>query len=247
MIIRRDNEIRPQMQNRRSLLGQGLQLPIIIATTMGVSGVLNRALAQQAGKPLTGPNGRALKLVVFGDSLVAGYQLPASAAFPQQLEAALRGLGHKVDVVNAGVSGDTTAAGLDRLAWAVPDDADGVIVELGANDMLRGLSPAAARANLEKIVRSIRGKGKPVLIAGMRASQTLGKAYAEAFDSIYPDLANTHDLLLYPFFLDGIALRPELNLRDGIHPNAQGVAEVVKRMTPLVLTLLERMAATAKA
>jgi acyl-CoA thioesterase I len=226
---------RSQVNRRTILLGAGAFVAMH-----------GNGMAQQASKAIAGPGGRPLKLVVFGDSLVAGYQLPASAAFPQQLEVALRALGHKVEVLNAGVSGDTTAAGLDRLAWAVPDDADGVIVELGANDMLRGLDPKAARKNLEKIVTSIKARGKPILLAGMLASGSLGKAYAADFDSIYPDLAKAHDALLYPFFLDGIALRPELNLRDGIHPNAQGVAEIVKRITPLVVTLLERMATQAK-
>ncbi|MFM2422874.1 MAG: hypothetical protein RL291_1404 [Pseudomonadota bacterium] len=225
---------------RRDVVGAMIAMVAVCSMT----GTSN---AQGSSSTFSGPNGRPLRLVVFGDSLVAGYQLPASAAFPAQLEAKLTALGHKVKVTNSGVSGDTTAAGLERLNWAVPDDADGVIVELGANDMLRGLSPKAARDNLDKIISAIRARKTPVLIAGMLASSSLGEAYRADFDKIYPDLAKKHDALLYPFFLDGIALRPDLNLADGIHPNAQGVGVIVERILPTVIELLKRMAETAKA
>lgn len=193
------------------------------------------ALAQGA----TGP----LRIVVFGDSLVAGFQLKSSDAFPAQLERALRDKGHKVEVINAGVSGDTTAAGLARMAWAVPERTDAVIVELGANDALRGLDPARAKANLDRIISTIKGGGAEVLLAGMLAPRNMGEDYARAFDAIYPELAAKHGVLLYPFFLDGIALNPALNLGDGIHPNASGVAEIVTRIMPAVEQLIARVKA----
>lgn len=190
------------------------------------------ALAQGAAGPL--------RIVVFGDSLVAGFQLKSSDAFPAQLERALKAKGHAVEVVNAGVSGDTTAAGLARMGWAVPERTDAVIVEFGANDALRGLDPARAKANLDRIIGTIKGGGAEVLLAGMLAPRNMGEDYARAFDAIYPELAAQHGVLLYPFFLDGIALNPALNLGDGIHPNAKGVAEIVTRIMPAVEQLVAR-------
>lgn len=191
-----------------------------------------------------------IRIVVLGDSLVAGFNIRVSEAFPAQLESALKAKGHNVEVINAGVSGDTTAAGLDRLQWAVPDNADAVILELGANDALRGLDPKAAKANLEKIITSVRGKGADVLLAGMMAPRNLGPEYVKAFDGMYPELAKTYDLLLYPFFLDGIAMDPALNLGDGLHPNPKGVAEITRRFLPkaeeLIARVLARKAATSK-
>ncbi|HRK18636.1 MAG TPA: arylesterase [Hyphomicrobiaceae bacterium] len=184
---------------------------------------------------------RSVKLVAFGDSLTAGYQLPASQAFPEVLQRELKKRGHDVEVVNSGVSGDTTAAGLERLAWAVPDDADGVILELGANDALRGLSTDAARANLDRIVSTLVAARKHVLIAGMRAPVNLGEPYRVAFDSIFPDLATRHGTLLYPFFLEPIALKPELNLADGIHPNQKGVEAIVAGILPKVEELIAQI------
>jgi acyl-CoA thioesterase-1 len=181
--------------------------------------------------------------VVLGDSLSAGYQLRASEAFPAQLEAALRARGHAISVLNAGVSGDTTAAGLDRLAWAVPADADAVIVALGANDALRGLAPALARANLDKIVGTLRAQKQDVLIAGMLAPQNLPLDYRTAFERIFPDLAARHDALLYPFFLQGVAMEAKLNLADGIHPNAAGVGVMVAGILPKAEELVARVRA----
>ncbi|HEY7550333.1 MAG TPA: arylesterase [Hyphomicrobiaceae bacterium] len=190
--------------------------------------------AQPPGK---GP----LRIVVLGDSLVAGFQLKASDAFPAQLERALKARGHQVEVINAGVSGDTTAAGLERLRWAVPDKTDAVIVELGANDALLGLDPAKAKANLDSIVTAVRAGGAEVLLAGMLAPGNMGADYARAFDAIYPALANKHGVPLYPFFLDGVALHAQLNLSDGVHPNPKGVAEIVRRILPMVEELIARV------
>jgi acyl-CoA thioesterase-1 len=180
---------------------------------------------------------------VFGDSLVAGFQLKAADAFPAQLERALKARGHTAEVINAGVSGDTTASALERLRWAVPERTDAVIIELGANDALRGLDPARAKANLEKIIASLKAGGAEVLLAGLLAPRNLGEDYRRAFDAIYPELAKKHGLILYPFFLDGVALDGKLNLGDGIHPNAQGVAEITRRILPAVEELIGRVRA----
>ncbi len=185
--------------------------------------------------------GTPMKIVAFGDSLTAGFQLPASAAFPAQLEKALRDKGHNVAVINAGVSGDTTAAGLARLDWAIPDDSDAVIVELGANDFLRGIDPAIMRANLDKILTRISEKGKPVLLAGMISPQNWGGDYEKVATPIYPDLARKHGALLYPFFVEGIARNPKLNQPDGLHPTTEGVAVIVKRILPKVEELILRV------
>jgi acyl-CoA thioesterase I len=181
-----------------------------------------------------------LRIVVLGDSLVAGLGLKQSDAFPAQLERALKARGHAVEVINAGVSGDTTANGLARVAWAVPEKTDAVILELGANDMLRGLDPAQAKANLEKIITTVKVGGAEVLLAGMFAPRSMGKDYVRAFEGMYPDLASRHGLLLYPFFLDGVATDPKLNLDDGMHPNPRGVTEITKKILPSVEQLIER-------
>jgi acyl-CoA thioesterase I len=182
-----------------------------------------------------------MRIVVLGDSLVAGFQLKAADAFPAQLERALKARGHDVEIINAGVSGDTTAGGLERLKWAVPEATDAVILELGANDALRGLDPARAKANLEKIILELKANGIEVLVAGMLAPRNLGTNYSSAFDSIYPELASEHAVLLYPFFLDGIAFDAKFNLGDGIHPNGSGVAEITRRIVPQVEQLIERV------
>lgn len=181
-----------------------------------------------------------VKLVVLGDSLSAGYQLPPNEAFPVQLEGALKAKGHDVVVVNAGVSGDTTSGGLARLDWSVGEDADAVIVELGANDALRGLPPETTRDNLNEIVARLTGRGIDVLVAGMLAPRNLGADYAEKFDPIFADVARDHGALLYPFFLEGVALKPELNLSDGMHPTGEGVSVIVRNVLPMVEQLLSR-------
>src|SRR5262245_27917192 len=184
---------------------------------------------------------RPTRIVVLGDSLAAGFQLKASDAFPAQLERALKARGHSVEIINAGVSGDTTAGGLERLQWAVPDATDAVILELGANDALRGLDPALAKANLERILLAVKLSGVDDLLAVMPAPRNLGSTYGSAFDAIYPELAKKHGLLLYPFFLDGIAFEGKFNLGDGIHPNGGGVAEITRRILPLVEQLIDRV------
>ena len=184
------------------------------------------------------PGGRAPVILAFGDSLTAGFGLPAGQGFPEQLEQALRVRGIEARVVNAGVSGDTTAGGLARLDWSLAEKPDLVILELGANDMLRGIEPAEVRSNLDKMIAKIKASGAKLLLVGMRASPNWGKEYQKEFDRIYPELARAHGVALYPFFLDGVAMDPELNQPDGLHPNARGVARIVERIAPRVAELL---------
>lgn len=183
---------------------------------------------------------KSLKLVVFGDSLTAGYQLAPGEAFPDQLELALKEKGYQVEVTNASVSGDTTSGGLSRLDWSVGSDADAVIVELGANDMLRGLPPETTKSNISQIVRRLKEKGADVLLTGMMAQRNLGEAYAAQFDGLFKGVADEEGVLFYPFFLKGIALQPDLNQADGMHPNAKGVSVLVDNMLPIVETLLDQ-------
>lgn len=182
--------------------------------------------APTAGAPVT--------IVVLGDSLVAGFGLAPGESFPEQLQARLRETDAAVEFINAGVSGDTTAGGLSRLEWSIPENADGVIVALGANDALRGIEPMETRRNLERILERLRVRGQPVLLAGMLAPPNLGEEYGEAFAKIYGDLAAMHGVPLYPFFLEGVAAEWHLNLSDGMHPNREGVAIMVERMAPMV-------------
>lgn len=179
-----------------------------------------------------------IKLLVFGDSLVAGYALPPDAAYPAQLEKALKAKGLNVTTINAGVSGDTTAAAASRLDWALADKPTHVIVELGANDMLRGLAPEQARTNLDGILTKLKQAKLPVMLMGMLAAPNLGADYGRRFNSIYPDLAAKHGVPLYPFFLDGVAGEAKLNLSDGIHPTQEGVAIIVERTLPHILRFL---------
>jgi len=182
-----------------------------------------------------------VRIVALGDSLTAGLGLPADAAFPAQLERALKAKGLAVEIVNAGVSGDTASAGLARLDWSVPDGTDAVIVELGANDMLRGIDPGITRRALDEIVRRLTGRRIAVLVAGMRAAPNLGPDYGRGFESIYSDLAGKYDVLLYPFFLDGVAADARLNQRDGLHPAGAGVEVIVARILPKVEELVARV------
>ena len=175
-----------------------------------------------------------IKILALGDSLTAGYGLAEADGFCPQLEKALKAAGHDVQVIDAGVSGDTTADGLARLDWSLADKPDVVIVEFGGNDALRGLEPAQSKANLDAILTRLQKQGLVVLLAGMKAPRNLGKDYDEAFDGMYPDLAATHRVVLYPFFLDGVVVNPALNQADGYHPNPAGVLVIVKRMLPAV-------------
>ncbi|MFC0217358.1 arylesterase [Pseudochelatococcus lubricantis] len=184
--------------------------------------------------PLPASAQTPLRIVAFGDSLTAGYGLPPESAFPVLLEAALRARGHNVSIANAGVSGDTTTGGLARLDWSVPDGTDAVILELGANDMLRGIDPAIARQALDAVITRLKARNIAVLLAGMRAAPNLGQAYAERFEKIYTELASKHDLVLYPFFLDGVTGDNARVLPDGLHPNEAGVKTIVERILPTV-------------
>ncbi len=197
--------------------------------------------AMIAPLPAAQAQDQPIRLVALGDSLSAGYNLPQEAVFPTVLERALQAKGYNVEVANAGVSGDTSSGGLDRLDWSVPDGTDGVILELGANDMLRGLDPAGIRKNLETIVERLKSRNIPVMLAGMLASRNLGHSYTEQFDTIYTDIAKKHDLVLYPFFLDGVAGERSLNLPDGMHPTAKGVEIIVERILPSVENFLARL------
>ncbi|WP_378946796.1 arylesterase [Mesorhizobium sp. ANAO-SY3R2] len=175
-----------------------------------------------------------VRIVGFGDSLMAGYGLGPGEGFPEKLEAALRARGHDVVITNAGVSGDTTSGGLSRLDWSVPEGTQLVILELGANDMLRGLSPDITEKNLDAMIARLKLRGIGVLLAGMRAAPNLGADYQAAFDGIYPRLAEKYGIPLYPFFLDGVAADPQLLLEDGMHPSAAGVERMVERALPTV-------------
>jgi acyl-CoA thioesterase-1 len=186
--------------------------------------------AQPAAKPV--------KLVVLGDSLSAGLGLPAQEAFPAKLQKALLAKGIDVDMINAGVSGDTSSGGRDRLDWSVAEGTEGVIVELGANDALRGIDPELTRSALTDIVAKLKARKIPVMLCGMMAPPNYGADYAARFNSIYPDLAKQFDVPLYPFFLDGVAADAKLNQADGIHPTAAGVDIIVNNMMPTVEAFL---------
>ena len=180
------------------------------------------------------------RIAVLGDSLTAGFGLPRADAFPARLEAALRADGHRWQVIDAGVSGDTSAGGLTRLDWVLADQPEIVIVELGANDGLRGLPTNQMEANLDAILTRVGEAGAAMLLAGMHAPANFGADYAAAFHAVYERLAARHGVAFYPFFLEGVAMEPALNQADGIHPNAAGVAEIVRRILPHVVALIAR-------
>ncbi|MEN3349906.1 MAG: acyl-CoA thioesterase [Bradyrhizobium sp.] len=186
---------------------------------------------------------KPIKMVVLGDSLSAGYGLPAGAAFPVRLQKALEAKGIEVDMINAGVSGDTSSGGRERLDWSVPDGTDAVIVELGANDALRGTDPAVTRAALSDIITKLKARKIAVLLCGMLAPPNYGSEYAAKFNAIYPDLAKSFAVPLYPFFLDGVAADAKLNQADGMHPTAEGVDVVVKNILPTVEALVGSLSA----
>jgi len=180
------------------------------------------------------------RLMVYGDSLVAGYGLNAGEGFPEQLQQALTAAGMDIKVLNAGVSGDTTAGGLARLDWALSDQPDAVMVILGGNDLLRGLDPKQTRENLKQILTRLKAQNIKILLCGMLAPVNLGLAYRQQFDSIYPELADKFNTGFYPFFLHGVALNPEFNQPDGLHPNKAGVAVITESVLPAVLSVLDR-------
>ncbi len=212
----------------------GPLMSVLVAGLVALAGVL-------APPARSAAQGQPIRLVALGDSLTAGYGLPQDAAFPVVLEKALRARGHNVEIANAGVSGDTATGGLDRLDWSVPDGTNGVIVELGANDMLRGVDPAVTRKAVEGIVVRLKERGIPVMLAGMYASRNLGADYVARFDAIFKDIADKHGLVLYPFFLEGVAGDRALNLPDGLHPTAKGVETIVARILPTVEAFLARL------
>ena len=206
------------------MVSRRLRLLTILATLWLPSG------ATAAAEPV--------RILALGDSLTAGFGLKPAEGFTAQLQRALQERGVAAEVINGGVSGDTTAGGLARLEWALGDRPDRVILALGANDGLRALDPAVTRSNLAAILDRLREKRLPVLLAGIYAPPNLGREYAQRFDRIFPELAAEYGVLFYPFFLDGVAARPHLNQDDGLHPNAAGVAVLVERITPYVLQLL---------
>jgi acyl-CoA thioesterase-1 len=180
----------------------------------------------------------SVRIVALGDSLTAGYGLPDKDGFVPQLQAALTAKGIAADLQNAGVSGDTASDGLARLDWSVPDGTDAVILELGANDMLRGINPDVTRKALDEILSRLTQRHIAVLLCGMRAAPNLGPDYVQEFERIYPDLAAKYHVALYPFFLDGVAADPKLTQHDGLHPNSTGVGIIVARILPKVRELI---------
>ncbi len=182
-------------------------------------------------------------MVVLGDSLSAGYGLPAAAAFPEKLAVALKAKGIAVEMINAGVSGDTASGGLGRLEWSIPHGTDAVILELGANDALRGLDPALTRKALDTALTKLKERKITVLLAGMYAPRNLGPDYVKNFDGMYAELASAHGAILYPFFLEGVAGDAKLNQQDGLHPTAAGIDVIVKNIMPKVEELIARVKA----
>ena len=215
-------------RSRRSLRPYGAAWRTALSAALSLS---LAAAGAAAAKPI--------RLLAFGDSLTAGYGLPPGQGFAPKLEAALRKQGRDVTVVDGGVSGDTTSGGLARLDWTLGDGADAVILELGANDMLRGVDPKVPDANLDKMLATLKAKHIPVLLAGMHTPPSMGREYSDAFDAIYPELARRHGVPLYPFFLNGIIGDEALHLPDGMHPNAAGVDVIVEKILPAVDDLLK--------
>lgn len=211
---------------------EGFARPIvhILVLMLGFMTVMAQPAGAQAAKPI--------KVVVLGDSLSAGLGLAGNEAFPAKLQKALQDEGLPIAMTNAGVSGDTASGGRDRLDWSVPDGTEAVIVELGANDALRGIDPAVTRAALTDIVTRLKARKIAVMLCGMLAPPNYGSAYAAKFNAIYPDLAKANDVPLYPFFLDGVAADAKLNQADGIHPTAAGVDIIVGKMLPTVEAFL---------
>jgi acyl-CoA thioesterase I len=195
----------------------------LLAIALMLFAPLGAAFAQDGGEPYR-----------FGDSLMAGYELAPGESFPERLQIALRDRGHNVVIENAGVSGDTTSGGLSRLDWSVPDGTDLVVLELGANDMLRGVAPSLTEANLDEMISRLKARGIGVVLAGMLAAPNLGPDYAEAFNAIFPRLAEKHGIPLHPFFLDGVVANSDLLLADGMHPNAAGVDRMVEAALPTI-------------
>lgn len=219
------------------------QVCMMVLLFNAAAGVTASELPQDSAEPV--------RIIAFGDSLTAGFRLAPQDAFPAQLQRVLKAKGYNAEVINAGVSGDTTAAGLARFDWAVPEKVDAVILELGANDALRGIDPAQSKQNLDRILTKLRDRGAEVLIAGSWAPRNLGEAYVQRFEAIFPELASKHGALLHPHFLEGVvvktgghlSLNSQLVLDDGLHPNARGVAAIVDSILPAVEELIARVKA----
>ena len=203
-----------------------LRVCAIIAVFVGG----NHQIAAAEAKPI--------RILALGTSLTQGYNLPPGTDYCAVLEAKLMAKGHEVTIVNAGVSGDTSAGGLARLEWVLEDAVDGVIVELGSNDALRSFSVPQMQSNLDQILVTLKAKRLPVLLVGMKAPRNLGSEYVRTFDAVFPELAKKHRVLLMPFFLEGVAANPKLNQRDGIHPNEAGTKIIVKNILPFVEKLI---------
>lgn len=206
----------------------------LAVAAVGAMVTMSGAMAQGSG---TAP----IKLAVLGDSLTAGHGLSSMLAFPPRLQAALKDKGIATDILNAGVSGDTTTGGLARLDWSIPEGTQGVILELGANDALRGVDPKVTYAALDGILKKLKARNIPVLLTGMYAPPNFGADYVKTFNAIYPDLAKAYGVPLYPFFLEGVATDPKLNQGDGIHPTAEGVDAIVTRILPMVEAFLKTL------
>ncbi len=206
---------------------------LFIAAPMAAMANQNDVSGQNAVSGKNGASAETISIVGFGDSLMAGYQLGPDEGFPQQLEKALKEKGFDISIANAGVSGDTTTGGLARLDWSVPDGTDLVILELGANDALRGISPDITEKNLDEMIKRLKARNTGVILAGMFAPPNMGEDYGKAFNAIYPRLAEKYGLPFYPFFLDGVTAQKPMLLEDGMHPNAQGVARMVEGFLPL--------------
>jgi acyl-CoA thioesterase-1 len=204
-------------------------------------GLVKAALALLLVAPAAARGQKPIRLALLGDSLTAGYGLAPGDALPARLQAALRARGFHIDVIDAGVSGDTSAGGLARLDWVLGDAPDAMLVELGSNDALRGLPPEATYDNLDAILARLKERGVVPVLAGMKAPRNLGEDYVRAFDGLYPRLAETHGVALYPFFLEGVAMEPALNQADGIHPNAAGVARIVEGLVPVLAPVLDSL------
>lgn len=217
------------MKSAATLLLSGLLLAMLALPFTAVAG---ETLREKAADPK--------KLMVFGDSLVAGYGIAITDSFPAQLEKKLQADGRNIKVINAGVSGDTTSAGVTRLDWSLSQKPDYVIVVLGGNDMLRQIDQKVTRDNLDKIIKALRRRDIPVLLAGMRSYRNLSAISGGDIATVYEDIAKSNDVLLYPFFLEGVALEAPYNLDDGIHPNPAGIAKIVDNIYPSVMKLLEQ-------
>ena len=215
-------------------MGIFAHIRVLIMALMTAGFTAGPVLAQTPASALTNP----VKMVVLGDSLSAGLGLPGPAAFPARLQKALGDKGIKVDMINAGVSGDTASGGRDRLDWSIPEGTEAVVLELGANDALRGTDPAVTRAALTDILARLKARKIAVLLCGMVAPPNYGSEYAAKFNAIYPELSKSFDVPLYPFFLEGVAADARLNQADGMHPTAEGVDIIVKNILPSVEAVL---------